>query len=487
VLTLAALGLGSATAPAARTIRKVASSETVAATPGLVPGFSASQPDYAVRCAGTTPVSIAFAPPAGAAVSVDGSPGRAGRFTASVPLDYGEEATFTIARSRTTRTYYVRCLPPDFPQYTVTGTGSSSVEGFLASPSLGSGASNYLILFDAAGVPIWWTDPSQPTIDATMTPTGEIAYETYGGNAFETDPAQGYQLYGLSGVSAGTVHAVGGATDEHEFQVDANGDYDLLSYQERKNVDLTALGGSRDGEIADCVAEIVSPAGKLLWSWDAYQHLGVRQFALPNETATDELAGMPDGTSAADIYHCNSMQVAGKDVLLSFRHLDAVYLVDRKSGTVVWKLGGTKTAKSLTIRGDTRSTPLDGQHDARLLADGSLTVHDNATFSGGSPRMVRYRIDAAKHTATLIQQIVDPAVTASQCCGSVRTLPDGDVLIDWGDTSTIGEYSAQGAPLFRLTFGSGFSYRATPVPLGSVTLQQIRAGMNQMSAGSSAG
>ena len=173
---------------------------------------------------------------------------------------------------------------------------------------------------------------------------------------------------------------------------------------------------------------------------------------------------------------------AGEDVLLSFRHLDAVYLIDRKSGAVVWKLGGTSSAKSLAIRGDTRPTPLDGQHDARLLADGDVTVHDNSTFSGGPPRMARYRIDAAKRTATLVQQIVDPAVTASSCCGSARTLPDSDVLIDWGSTSTIGEYSAKGAPVLRLTFASGFSYRATPVPLGTVTLQQIRAGMNQMAA-----
>jgi Arylsulfotransferase (ASST) len=482
LISAVVLVAGSTAALPASAARRTVSSATVTASPGLLPAFSPSQPDYAVRCNGATPVSLAFTPPAGASVSVDGESAQQGRSMAAVRMAYDAELTFTITDQNRARTYYVRCLPPDFPQYTVSGTGSSSIEGFLADPSLGSGSSNYLILFDAAGVPIWWTDPSDPTIDATITPTGQIAYEDYGGNAFETDPSQGYQLYTLGGTAAGTVHAVGGATDTHEFQVDASGDYDLLSYRERKGVNLSALGGSSDGEIVDCVAEIVSPAGKLLWSWDAYQHLGVRQFALPGQTADSELTGMPDGTSAADIYHCNSMQVAGQNVLLSFRHLDAVFLVDRKTGAVVWKLGGTPNAKSLVILGDTRPTPLDGQHDARLLPDGSVSVHDNSTFSGGPPRMVRYRIDAARHTATLVQQIVDPTVQASGCCGSARTLPGGDVLVDWGETGTIGEYTPAGTPFFRLTFASGFSYRATPVPLGSATLDQIRAGMNQLVA-----
>jgi len=465
-------------------MREGVSSATVMVSPGLVPSFSPSQPDYVVRCDSATPVSLAFTPPTGAAVSVDGAPAQQGPSTASVHLAYDAELTFTITDSGGARTYYVRCLPPDFPHYTVTGRGSSSIQGFLADPSLGSGSSNYLILFDAAGVPIWWTAPAQPTIDATMTPKRQIAYETYGGNAFETDPTQGYQLYSLDGTSEGTVHAVGGATDTHEFQVDSNGNYDLLSYRERRHVNLTAIGGTRDAEVVDCVAEIVSPTGRLLWSWDAYQHLGVRQFAIPDETAADELARMPDGTTAADIYHCNAMQVAGPDVLLSFRHLDAVYLLDRKTGTVVWKLGGTTTAKSLAIQGDTRSTPLDGQHDARLLSDGSLTVHDNATFSGLPPRMARYRVDTTKRTATLVQQIVDPNIAASPCCGSARTLPDGSVLVDWGGTTTVDEYTPKGKRLLRLTFASGSSYRATPIPAGVVTLQQIRTGMNKMTTGS---
>lgn len=454
----------------------------VAASPGLSPVFSEAQPDYVVRCDAQTPVSLAFTAPTGGSIVVEGQPAKSGSFTDSVQLAYDQEFAFTISGAGTSHVYHVRCLPADFPAYTVTGKGSASVEGFLVAPSLGKNASDYVILFDAAGVPIWWTLATAQPIDATMTPQGKIAFELDNGTAFQTDPSQGYQLYNLDGTSAGQVHAVGGPTDTHEFQVDANGDYDLLSYRERHGIDLRALGGPADGEIADCVAEIVSPTGRLLWSWDAYDHLGVRQFARSSLTAAEVPAGMPDGTSASDIYHCNSMQVEGSKVLLSFRHLDAVYLIDRGSGLIEWKLGGTKTAKSLTVLDDPRKVPLDGQHDARLLPDGTITIHDNSTFTSRIPRVVRYRIDAAKRTATFIQQIVDPTVPSSACCGSARTLPNDDVLIDWGSTGTIGEYSADGHAVFRLRFTSGSSYRATPIPLGTVNLTQVRAGMNAIAA-----
>jgi hypothetical protein len=458
------------------------SAVTVSASPGLSPAFSAAQPDYVVRCDGLTPVELTLTAPSGETVSVNGQTPQGGSFTDALQLAPDQEFTVTVASTGSTRAYYVRCVPADFPASTVSGRGSSSIEGFVAAPSLGDNASDYVILFDAAGVPIWWTRAAGPPIDATMTPTGKIAYELYNGEAFQTDPTQGYQLYNLNGTAAGEVHAVGGPTDTHEFQVDANGDYDLLSYRERHGVDLRSLGGPADGEIVDCVAEIVSPTGQLLWSWDAYDHLGLDQFARASLTAAEVPAGMPDGTTASDIYHCNSMQVDGGEVLLSFRHLDAVYLIDRKSGRIEWKLGGTKTAKSLTVLDDPRKVPFDGQHDARLLPDGTVTVHDNSTFTDKPPRMARYRIDTTKHTATLIQQTADPTVASSACCGSARTLPDGDTLIDWGSTGTIGEYTRTGHAVFRLSFATGSSYRATPVPLGTVNLAQIRAGMNTIAA-----
>jgi hypothetical protein len=111
-------------------------------------------------------------------------------------------------------------------------------------------------------------------------------------------------------------------------------------------------------------------------------------------------------------------------------------------------------------------------------------VFDNRTnLANHTPRAVRYRIDEAAGTATLVQSITDPAVPASDCCGSARRLGNGDWLIDWGKTRPIGGYEPDGQRTFLLTFDSQFSYRAEPVPPGAISAQDLREGMRAMAHG----
>ena len=112
-----------------------------------------------------------------------------------------------------------------------------------------------------------------------------------------------------------------------------------------------------------------------------------------------------------DIVHWNSIEPAGPNaVVASFRYLDAVYKISETTGNIIWKLGGSHTPQSLTVLGDPASQPFGGQHDARVLPDGTVSVFDNRYLLDQPPRVTRWRIDEQAHTATLIQQITDPAV-----------------------------------------------------------------------------
>src|SRR5205085_1925089 len=98
------------------------------------------------------------------------------------------------------------------------------------------------------------------------------------------------------------------------------------------------------------------------------------------------------------------------------------------------KLGGTTTPESLTIVGDDDHAPnhLGGQHDARILPDGTLSLHENGTGLGRPPRAVRFRIDPIARTATLVETVVDPTIPTSLCCGSATRMPGGDWVMNWG-------------------------------------------------------
>ena len=119
-----------------------------------------------------------------------------------------------------------------------------------------------------------------------------------------------------------------------------------------------------------------------------------------------------------------------------------------------------------------------GQHDVRSLGDGTITLYDNATRTLMLPRAVRYRIDEAAGTATLVEQVTNSQITSSVCCGSARKLPGGNWVTGWGGQPVTTEQTAAGGTVFRPSFESGlFSYRTQPVASG-VNAGELRAGMD---------
>ena len=168
------------------------------------------------------------------------------------------------------------------------------------------------------------------------------------------------------------------------------------------------------------------------------------------------------------------MKSTGTGFILSFRHLDAVYDIDQASGNILWKLGGSATPQSLRIVNDpvfTSGGGFGGQHDAQLQADGTLTLYDDRDQPRPCPRAVRYRIDTQTHTATMLEQLSDPAVApSSPFGGSIRSLAGGDWVIGWGGTPAFGEYTSTGTRVFLVQFAPGTAiYRALPVPYGQLS------------------
>ncbi len=121
-----------------------------------------------------------------------------------------------------------------------------------------------------------------------------------------------------------------------------------------------------------------------------------------------------------------------------------------------------------------------GQHDARLVGN-TLTLFDNGSLRGRAPRALRFQLDLVARTATLVNEIENPAVTFSGCCGSARLLPGGHWVVSWGGRSAISEQTETGAPIFELNLGSDvFSYRADPILPGRLDRAALRAGMDAM-------
>jgi len=474
ILAGALLGAG---APAAKAAAHAAPRLVrLTSNPTLYPAYSPDIHDYVVRCDPATPVRVATWAAAGTRPFIDGQPGS----RSSVALKPDQQIVVEGRNAMGTADYHIRCLPADFPTWTETRTATTD-KWYIVTPSLSLGKTraNYVVIFDGNGVPVWWYKANGPPLDAKLLPGPTIAFATF------LASAQAYQVRGLDGKLVKRIVSPDGEIDDHELQRAANGDYVYLVYEPKQHVDLTPYGGPADGTVLEGRIEEISPAGKLVWSWSTDGHVDLSESARWYQTIISAPVGF-GGEETYDFFHANAISVGKDVVLLSLRQTDGVYAIDRATGNILWKLGGTQTPESLTVVGDPYGNmPLGGQHDVRLQPDGTVTVFDDGTFLDRPPRAVHYAIDPVAHTATFLGQITDPAVTNSACCGSARPLADGDWLISWGGDPVVGEYAADGTPVFTLTFGDSlFSYRAVAVKHSKLGIKELRAGMDAIAAAS---
>jgi hypothetical protein len=481
---LAALVLGCgalAAGPAGASVR-------ISAKPDLRPSFSSKVSDYVIRCAAGKPVHLSVAATGGDHVKVAGRAMRGDRYDVSVERAAGAGFAIRVERAgKGTGTHHVRCLPKDFPDWRFKRDGRPQAQFYAVEP-VGKHAFGYSAIFDTDGVPVWWhhTDWYSPW-DTKVLANGHIVWARRFLDHFGVRDEDAYEEHRPDGSLVRLIRAVGNPTDTHDLTQLPNGDFFVIAYRRRDHVDLRPWGGPADSSVFDGEIQEVTPAGKLVWKWSTRGHIS------PGETTADwwdQVLSAPKNrldTQAYDLVHVNSVEpdpprgAGGDGVIFSARHLDAVYRIDRKTGKIDWKLGGTHTAQSLKVAGPHPAPVFSGQHDARLWTDGTLTVHDNATHAHRPPAAVRYRIDAEKRTATLVERVVNPNVKYSQALGGARKLPGGDWVVSWGHSPIVTEQTPSGHFVMTLRFlDDHWSYRANPVLPGRLNPARLRRGMDRM-------
>ncbi len=206
-----------------------------------------------------------------------------------------------------------------------------------------------------------------------------------------------------------------------------------------------------DGRLVDdmLVQEVDIATGRLLWEWRASDHIRPEE---SSEPAPEE--------GPWDYLHFNSIdRDLDGDLLLSARHTDALYRVSRRTGDIVWRLGG---------KGSDFELPEDvvfrKQHDARRHEDGTISLFDNATKDPEDtvrPRGLVLRLDEAARTVELVRQLVPPHDIVSSSQGNLSVAADGSATIGWGSANLVTGYDAAGEVVFDAAMPDGFSsYRA---------------------------
>ena len=431
----------------------------------LTTSFRWGVTDYALRC-GEGPVRLVARSPAGWRASVNGGDFHRGRFSERIASAPGRRSVVAFRRGTRTRRFHLRCLPRDFPSYAFHRErpgGPAYI--FMQLPR------QYAAIFDRNGVPVWWFKASGVPTNFQLMSDGTVSLIPVHDRGVQEAVFEVRSLTGRRLRRVGN-HG-GGKADVHELLRLRNGNYLLGRRLIRNNVDASQFGRSADARVIDIEIQEVTPAGRVVWRWNSSDHIALSE--------TGRFWGNPIlADEPYDIVHWNSVDIRGDLMILSFRHLDAVYGIDRETGDIRWKLGGTTTPESLDVSGDPEGDfPFGAQHDARFLPDGTVSVFDNGVELQRRPRVVRYRINRAAGRATLVQGFGDDSIRFSGCCGSARLLPRGHWLVAWGGRRLVAAYDEAGRRLFTLK-SEKFPYRATPATSRQLSIGRLRRAMDAM-------
>jgi Arylsulfotransferase (ASST) len=233
--------------------------------------------------------------------------------------------------------------------------------------------------------------------------------------------------------------------DLHEFLISPQNTALVLSNEVRPWSGGQVVGG--------VVQELALPSGRLLWEWRTLDHVAI---------AETEIKAKPG--PRFDYFHVNSIDVAPDgNLIISGRNTWAAYKVDRRTGRIIWRLGGQRSTFAIG-----RGANFEWQHDVREHPGGLVSVFDNAAAPKEEPesRALLLQLDVKHRRATLVRAYTHrPERVLSHFLGNTQLLPNGDVFVGWGGSQYMTEFTRAGAIVFdaRLPRG-GQSYRAFRFP-----------------------
>jgi hypothetical protein len=486
----------------------------------LTPAFSPTIYNYVLNCpASTTSVKFTMTAASGT-ITVGGKSGSSE--SATVTLTTNQAAVIRAPGSKkATEQYWIRCLPTNFPPLKVMTDDNQAPTGYyLTQTSLvAPGGTPYVMILDKHGTPIWWQQ---------TTPGGAGYFDQWSSNSLAWDSASnggtpnfnntaGYTVYNFQRATSTTIIPNDLPADGHAIIHLSDGNVLWLTDPEVSGVTLSSIGKGSDQNVVNCVLQETRPGGKVLWTWNALQHLGVNESIYP-------ISDTVKGQQVWDLFHCNSVALQGgatatpekANVVLSARENSAVYLITRSTGGIIWKVGGDKPTSTDPDAGaqflHVVNDPEGGffaQHNAQLSATGQLTMFDDhsgapfytdPTETPGPARGAQYAIDTTSGTATLDWSYSAPDGQTTLATGSFNRYPSAtgtDNVIGWGLSNPIttggatleplmSEVNSSGKPILAIDFvepsGASFpsiygSYRVIKLTPSQVNIGLLRANM----------
>ncbi|MYK90346.1 MAG: hypothetical protein F4018_19495, partial [Acidobacteria bacterium] len=321
---------------------------TAESSRALFPSFDADVLHYGIGCDSDDTMTLMLSAAAGARLAVQGTQVASGSASVSVPVGVESDVQVTVANADGARTnYVVHCLSAIFFDFEIRTTpGVTGPLGDL----LAFDHRSHMGAFDHNGVPrLRWNIPATGGFGNT----GNLRFHRIANGDYrfsysqnQPDRSRGVRFtvldQNLQTFDASvTVAAPIRHTDGHDFQILPNGNYLLMSYEPatRNLSSLTFMDSSSTAvAVWDSVIQIVTPAGRALFTWSSWDHMALEDCVQHRFPLLGPERPPPD-VAAPGYAHINSFQLVDGVIVGSFRGCGKVLGIDATNGDVVWRLG----------------------------------------------------------------------------------------------------------------------------------------------------
>ena len=175
--------------------------------------------------------------------------------------------------------------------------------------------------------------------------------------------------------------------------------------------------------------------GRIVWEYRTWEHL---------DPETDRITAIQEPRD--EWTHGNGLaELPNGDIVVSFRTISTVIIIDRKTGNIIWKLG---------------APPLCGQHAPTPLPNGNLLIFDNGPhrldYSMPFSRVIE--VDVATKQIVWKYQEKREYEFFSPRISNAQRLPNGNTLICEGDFGRLFEVTREGEVVWEYVnpyFGDG--------------------------------
>lgn len=314
------------------------------------------------------------------------------------------------------------------------------------------------LIVDRRGAPVWFR-PLSPGLQvanfASAQYRGKPVLVWWEGKVLESGYGHGEAVVLDDSYREITrVRAAGGRSmDLHALTLTAEGTALFTCYPETVGMDLSSIDAPRNSQVLESIIQEVDIAsGRLLFEWRSLQHIPVSASQAPHAEPYDYL-------------HINSIQqLPDGNLLVSGRSTWAVYKLDRRTGQVIWTLGGRRSQFQMGP-----GAQFAWQHDARQHSDGALSVFDNGSngpvTNERQSRGLVLDVDESRRRVTVRSAYTSPERLLAGAMGSVQILSMNRVLVGWGVATHTIEFASDGTLLLDVALPAGmYSYRGLLLP-----------------------